>query len=52
MAIKNLEFSFGVRSENLQPEDIKDPEWQKSIVIPKENNRMNLEPRTPVGLSF
>jgi hypothetical protein len=29
--------------------DMKDPEWQKYIVIRKERDKMILEPRPPVG---
>ena len=38
--------------EDLKPMELKDPEWQRYIVIRREKGRMILEPRTPVGLSF
>jgi fumarate reductase flavoprotein subunit len=40
---------FFARFEDLQPMDMKDPEWRKYIVIRKEEDKMILEPRTPVG---
>jgi len=40
---------FFDRFEDLQPVDMKDPEWRKYIVIRREGDRMILEPRTPVG---
>jgi succinate dehydrogenase / fumarate reductase flavoprotein subunit len=40
---------FFARFEDLQPVDMKDPEWRKYIVIRREGDRMILEPRTPVG---
>jgi succinate dehydrogenase / fumarate reductase flavoprotein subunit len=43
---------FFAHFEDLQPVDMKDPEWRKYIVIRKEKDRMVLEPRKPVGLSF
>jgi succinate dehydrogenase/fumarate reductase flavoprotein subunit len=42
---------FFARFEDLQPMDMKDPEWRKYIVIRKEKDKMILEPRTPVGMS-
>ena len=38
--------------EDLKPMDIKDPEWQKYIVIRREKGKMVLEPRKPLGMSF
>ena len=38
--------------EDLNPVAIKDPDWQKYIVIREEKGRMVLETRTPVILSF
>ena len=43
---------FFAHFEDLRPMDIKDPEWQKYIVIRAEKGRMALEPRSPVALSF
>ena len=43
---------FFARFEDLQPMDMKDPEWRKYIVIRKKEDKMILEPRTPVGMSF
>jgi len=43
---------FFARFEDLQPMDMKDPEWRKYIVIRKEKDKMILDPRTPVGISF
>jgi succinate dehydrogenase / fumarate reductase flavoprotein subunit len=40
---------FFARFEDLQPMDMKDPEWQRYIVIRKEEGSMVLEPRPPVG---
>ncbi len=41
---------FFSRFEDLDPNDIRDPEWRKYIVIRKEGKKMILEPRTPVEL--
>jgi len=43
---------FFSRFEDLKPMDIKDPEWQKYIVIRREKGKMVLEPRKPLGMSF
>ena len=43
---------FFASFEDLQPVDMKDPEWRKYIIIRREGNRMILEPRNPVGLSL
>jgi succinate dehydrogenase / fumarate reductase flavoprotein subunit len=43
---------FFARFEDLQPVDMKDPEWRKYIVLRKEGDRMILEPRAPVDLVF
>jgi succinate dehydrogenase / fumarate reductase flavoprotein subunit len=40
---------FFAHFEDLEPVGIKDPEWQKYIVIRREEDKMILEPRTPVG---
>jgi succinate dehydrogenase / fumarate reductase flavoprotein subunit len=40
---------FFAHFEDPEPMGIKDPDWQKYIVIRREGNRMILEPRTPVG---
>jgi succinate dehydrogenase/fumarate reductase flavoprotein subunit len=37
---------------DLKPMELKDPEWQKYIVIRREKGRMALEPRSPVGMTF
>jgi succinate dehydrogenase / fumarate reductase flavoprotein subunit len=43
---------FFARFEDLQPVDMKDPEWGKYIVIRRAGDQMILEPRTPITLSF
>ena len=43
---------FFAHFEDLKPMDIKDPEWQKYIVIRKEKGRMALDPRKPVALDI
>jgi succinate dehydrogenase/fumarate reductase flavoprotein subunit len=43
---------FFAHFEDLKPMDIKDPEWQKYIVIRREKGRMALEPRSPAGMTF
>jgi succinate dehydrogenase / fumarate reductase flavoprotein subunit len=40
---------FFAHFEDPEPVGIKDPEWQKYIVIRREEDKMILEPRTPVG---
>jgi succinate dehydrogenase / fumarate reductase flavoprotein subunit len=40
---------FFAHFEDLDPVGIKDPEWRKYIVIRREEDKMILEPRTPVG---
>ena len=40
---------FFVHFEDLQPMDMRDPEWRKYIVIRKEKGEMIFEPRPPVG---
>jgi succinate dehydrogenase / fumarate reductase flavoprotein subunit len=43
---------FFVHFDDLEPIGIKGPEWQKYIVIRREEDKMILQPRTPVGMSF